>query len=41
MRSNLGNSFLGVSRLPQRSKEKDYITKDRIGSGTFGDVEKC
>ena len=35
------SSSLGQSKLTIRSKEKDYITKEKIGSGSFGDVEKC
>jgi hypothetical protein len=29
---------MGESKLNIRSKKKDYITKDSIGKGTFGDV---
>jgi hypothetical protein len=35
---NVSSSNMGESKLTLRSKEKDYLTKDRIGSGTFGDV---
>jgi hypothetical protein len=40
--SNLPNSSnIGWSKLSQRSKEKEYIMREVIGSGSFGEVEKC
>lgn len=38
---SLQNSNLSSTRFPLRSKEKEFLTKEVIGRGSFGEVEKC
>lgn len=43
MSSNLNMQWsnLSGSRFPTRSKEKEFVTRELIGKGSFGEVEKC